>query len=159
MTWGLCVAVVYGKHLIRLHRCADTFSRWRRLIVACVLAVAIGYVRGRLFSDRRGRRSLRWWRVGIFIRSRGGCARRAFTDRRGRRSLQCFWGTEQNGYRINVRLHPSMSEPVVREVSVDLFCVSSFREKDGAAICRRLPREMIGHREPGNASTTSARRK
>ena len=46
--------------------------------------------------------------------------------------------------------HP-MSEPVIREMHEYLFRLSPFREAYGAAICRRLPREVFGHRKRGSA--------
>ena len=42
-----------------------------------------------------------------------------------------------------------MSEPVMRGMHEYLFRLSPFRHADGAAICRRLPREGFGHRKPG----------
>ena len=49
----------------------------------------------------------------------------------------------------------TMSDRVMREMSEHLFCLSAFREGNGAAMCRRPPRgwlDIVG----ANAPTTSA---
>ncbi len=50
-----CEMFVCEKHLIRLHKCADTFSHWRRLIVTHILEVATGIMRGVSFQTTNGR--------------------------------------------------------------------------------------------------------
>ena len=74
-------------------------------------------------------------------------------DRKGRPTTV---GDKRNGYRINEGLHPRCPNPLC-ERRANEFRPSPFRHTYEAAKSRRLPREVFGHRKPGNAPTTSAR--
>ena len=80
----------------------------------------------------------------------------AFVDGMPRTSSPTWvWWNITPRREVSTCAYATMSDRVMREMSEHLFCLSSFREGDGAAMCRRPPRgwlDIVG----ANAPTTSA---